>query len=143
MADTAQRPGCILVVDRDVLVRHAIADYLRDCGYVVIEASSTEEAATVLGERTLVVDAALCDAEVPGSRNAFEFRAWVRQHHPSVDVALVGNVEAAANKAAELCERGPDLARPYDPQSVIAYIRRVLGAARSSEVERAANRSHS
>lgn len=133
MADTAERPDRILVIDRDVLVRHAIADYLRDCGYVVIEASSTEEAMTVLDEPTLAVRAALCDAEAPGTRNAFELRVWARQHRPGVEIALVGNIETAANKAAELCEEGPQLARPYDPQSVVAYIRRVLGA--SSTVE--------
>ena len=135
MADTAQRPGCILVVDRDVLVRHAIADYLRDCGYVVIEASSTDEAVTVLDESTLSVSAALCDAEAPGSRNPFELRVWAREHRPGVEIALVGNIDSAASKAAELCEDGPQLARPYDPQSVVAYIRRVLGASRPSDVE--------
>jgi len=139
MADKAQRSDCVLVIDRDVLVRHAIADYLRGCGYVVVEASSTDEAVTVLNEDALAVDAALCDAEAPGARNAFEFRAWARQYRPNVDIALVGNIEAAANKAAELCEEGPQLARPYDPQSVVAYIRRVLGGSRSPEIERAAN----
>ena len=139
MADKAQRSDCVLVIDRDVLVRHAIADYLRDCGYVVIEASSTNEAATVLDERTLSVDVVLCDAEAPGTQNGFELRAWARQHQPQVEFALVGNIEAAANKAAELCEEGPNLARPYDPQSVVEYIRRVLGSARSPGIERAAN----
>ena len=139
MADKAQRSDCVLVIDRDVLVRHAIADYLRDCGYVVIEASSTDEAATVLIERSLSVDVVLCDAEAPGAQNGFQLRAWVRQNQPQVEFALVGNIEAAANKAAELCEEGPNLARPYDPQSVTEYIRRVLGGIRSSGSERAAN----
>jgi len=126
------------VIDRDVLVRHAIADYLRDCGYVVVEASSTDEAATVLKENSLSVDVVLCDAEAPGAQNGFELRAWARQHEPQVEFAVVGNIEAAANKAAELCEEGPNLARPYDPQSVVEYIRRILGNARQPGTERAA-----
>ena len=139
MADKAQRSDCVLVIDRDVLVRHAIADYLRDCGYVVIEASSTDEAVTVLNEASLSADVVLCDADAPGTQNGFQLRAWARQNRPQVEFALVGNIEAAATKAAELCEEGPNLARPYDPQSVVEYIRRVLGHARSSSTERAAN----
>jgi len=123
----AQQPHCILVVDGDVLVRHAISDYLRHCGYVVVEASSTDEALTVLGDEKLVVNAVLCDAEAPGSENAFQFRGWAAKHRQDVQIALAGSIDAAAHKAAELCEEGPHLARPYDPQSVVDYIRRLLG----------------
>lgn len=130
MADQTQQPHCILVVDGEVLVRHAIADYLRHCGYVVIEASSTDEAATVLNKEGLAVNAVLCDAEAPGARNPFQFRAWAAQYRQDVQIALAGNVEAAARKAAEFCEEGPHLARPYDPQSVIAFIQRLVGGAR-------------
>ena len=121
---------CILVVDGDVLVRHAISDYLRHCGYAVVEASSIDEATTVLTQEDLGVDAVLCDADAPGTSNAFEFRVWAKQHHQNVHTALAGNIEAAAQKAAELCEQGPHFSRPYDPQSVVDYIRRLLDGAR-------------
>lgn len=128
MASAAEQSQCILVVDGDVLVRHAISDYLRHCGYVVVEASSTDEAMAVLNETDLPVDAVLCDAHAPGSQNAFQLRIWARQRRQDVQVALAGNIESAAHKAAELCEEGPHLARPYDPQGVVDYIRRLLGS---------------
>jgi CheY-like chemotaxis protein len=132
MAEQTEQLKSILVVDGDVLVRHAISDYLRRCGYTVIEASSTDEAVAVLSDETLTIDAILCDAEAPGSLNAFQLREWASQqpHRQGMEIALAGNIEAAAHKAAELCDHGPHLARPYDPQSVVAYIRRLLGAAR-------------
>ncbi|PSJ39978.1 DNA-binding transcriptional response regulator [Allosphingosinicella deserti] len=129
MAEQAEQPRCILVVDGDVLVRHAISDYLRSCGYTVIEASSTDEAGTVLSDDSVPVDAVLCDAEAPGGRNAFQLRAWTREHRQDVQIALAGSIEAAATKAAEFCEQGPHLTRPYDPQSVVDYVRRLLGGA--------------
>jgi CheY-like chemotaxis protein len=130
MADKAEHRS-VLVIDGDVIVRHAISDYLRRCGYVVIEASSTDEAVSVLSDPSLFIDAILCDAEAPGALNPFQFRLWAaqQQHRKGVEIALAGNIEAAAHKAAELCENGPHLARPYDPQSVVQYIRRMMGTA--------------
>lgn len=132
MAEQTGQLKSILVVDGDVLVRHAISDYLRRCGYIVVEASSTDEAVAVLSDESLAIDAILCDAEAPGSLNAFQLRLWANQRHhrKGIEIALAGNIEAAAHKAAELCDNGPHLARPYDPQSVVAHIRRLLGAAR-------------
>jgi len=129
MAERTHQSQSILVVDGDVLVRHAIADYLRDCGYIVVEAASTDEAKTVLSEATLAVDAVLADAETSGSLNAFELRAWAAKHRQDVQIALAGNIESAAHKAAELCDEGPHLGRPYEPQSVVDYIKRIIGAA--------------
>lgn len=124
----------ILLIDGDVLVRHAIADYLRHCGYVVVEASTTNEAVTVISDAELPISAILCDAEAPGSLNAFQFRLRVNQlaHRAGVEIALAGSIESATHKAAELCENGPHLARPYDPQSVLEYIRRMLGTSNSA-----------
>jgi len=118
-------------------VRHAIADYLRNCGYVVIEAASTDEATIVLERGTVTVDAAICAAEAPGALNSFEFRAWALRQRSDLQIALAGSVDAAAEKAAELCEQGPELSRPYDPQSVVDYVRRIVGSARSSNARTA------
>ena len=131
MADEVHKSDCVLIVDGDVLARHAIADYLRDCGYIVVEAASTDEARVALLEPALKVDTVICAADAPGSANAFQFRAWASQLAPSADVALAGNVERAAEKAADLCEEGPSLARPYDPKSVVDHIRRLQGRFRS------------
>ena len=38
----------VLVVEDDVLIRMPIAQYLRDCGYRVIEAACADEAMAVL-----------------------------------------------------------------------------------------------
>lgn len=132
MAKPEQQSDSVLVIDGDVLVRHAIADYLRNCGYAVIEAATTDEAVTVLERERLTVDAAICAADAPGTLNAFQFRAWALRQRSELQILLAGSVDAAARKAAELCEEGPELARPYDPQGVVEYVRRIVGTARSS-----------
>lgn len=127
----------ILLVDGDVLVRHELAEYLRHCGYRVVEASTTDEAVTVLSEGGVALDALLCHAEAAGERNGFALAAWVRANRPGLPVLLAGSTERTAEAAGELCEEGPDLARPYDPAVVVDRIRRRLATRARSRSDRA------
>lgn len=120
--------SAVLIVDADILSRHAIADYLRHCGYVVVEAVNTDEALVAVGEPTLEVDVILCQAEAIGTTSAFELAQWVRRNRPDLEVKIAGTLAGAAETAADLCEGGPHLARPYEPQSVIDYINKLRAA---------------
>lgn len=115
----------VLVIDGDVISRHAIADYLRHCGYAVVEAASVDEALKALAEPSLGVDVILCDVAAVGSQTAFEFSTWVRTNRPELEVRLAGSLEGVAKTAARLCESGPHLARPYEPQAVVDYIKQL------------------
>ena len=130
MADELPDPKCLIVADADVLIRNALAEYLRNCGYKVFEAATADEVIMALEEGAAKIDALLTDAELSGRFNAFELRKWVRDHHPDVEVVLAGSVDSAAQAAGHLCDEGPHLQRPYDPQSVAAHIRRLLAATR-------------
>lgn len=121
----ASETASILIVDGDIISRHAIADYLRHCAYAVVEAANTDEALVALGEATLSIDVILCDVSALGSRSGFELANWVRSNRPELEVRLAGGVETAAQTAAELCESGPNLARPYEPEAVVDYIKRL------------------
>ncbi len=68
------------------------------------------------------------DFAVPGRLAGFALAAFVREHHPAVEVILAGTPAKAANEAAELCDEGPHLARPYEPQSVIERIKQLMAA---------------
>lgn len=125
---TAPEASSILIVDSDIISRHAIADYLRHCGYAVVEAAHTDEAITALGDATLRVDVILCDVAAIGTRSGFELASWVRSHRPELEVKLARDVAKTADAAAELCESGPDLARPYEPQTVVDYIKQLRAA---------------
>lgn len=126
--DTATSPSSVLIVDSDILSRHAIADYLRDCGYVVVEAVNTDEALLALGEPSLRVDIILCEIEAIGTRSGFELASWVRQNRPELEVRITGTLANAAAAAADLCESGPHLAKPYEPQAVVDYIKQLRAA---------------
>lgn len=120
--------GAVLVIDGDIVSRHEIADYLRHCGYVVVEAASTDEAMIALAEPALGIDVVLCDVAAIGARSGFELAQWVREHRPELEVRLAGTLENAAKTAADLCESGPHLKRPYEPQAVVNYITQLRAA---------------
>jgi len=121
----------VLIVDADIISRHAIADYLRHCSYAVVEAATIEEAFVALQEPKLSIDVILCDVSGEGSKSGFELASWVRANRPDLEVKLAGGTEMAAETAAELCESGPHLRRPYDPAAVIDYITRLRASRRA------------
>jgi CheY-like chemotaxis protein len=116
----------ILVVEDDVLVRMPIAQYLRGCGYKVIEAVSADEAMAVLLHRETVVDVVFSDIEMPGSIDGFGLAKWIREHRPGLDVVLAGTIPRTVESAKELCEAGT-VPKPYEEQ-VVHHIRRLLAA---------------
>jgi DNA-binding response OmpR family regulator len=127
-------PGAtVLVVDEEAILRAAIADYLRDCGYRVLETANSDEAIAVLQDVDLRVDVVLSAVETGGRLDGFGLSRWVREHHPQVDFILAGTPARAVASAADLCEAGPDLARPYDPQIVHDRVKRLLAGRKSGQ----------
>lgn len=116
----------ILIVDNDVLVRLVISDYLRTCGYRVVEASNADEALLVLQKAEITIDVVFTDVEMPGSMDGFGLSQWTREHKPDVAICLVGSPSRAATAAAELCLSGPHLAKPYEPETLREHITRLL-----------------
>lgn len=118
---------CLLLVEEDIAARTPLAQYLRECGFQVLEAADAGEARRILGDPAINVDVILADAEGVGE-SGFAFAAWVRANHPRIDVTLAGTVTKAAEKAGEICAEGPALTKPFDHQLVLREIRRLLAA---------------
>jgi hypothetical protein len=90
-----------------------------------VEAANTDEALVALKEPSLSIDVIVCNIAAVGARPGFELAHWVREHRPELEVRLAGTLESAVSTAADLCESGPHLARPYEPEAVIDYIKRL------------------
>jgi DNA-binding response OmpR family regulator len=115
----------VLLVEEDVRARMVIADYLRTCRYRVYEVGSTEEAMQVLSTR-LAVDVVFTGVHAGGRVDGFGLAQWVRRRRPDTKVALSSGVRRTAQIAGELCEEGPDLAKPYGTREVERRIRAML-----------------
>lgn len=120
----ALHPHTVLIVESDVRIRMAVAAYLRECGYFVIEAGSTDDAVSVLNADRHV-NVAFIDAEADGKMDGFGLAKWIRANG-SARVVLASGVRRAAEQAGGLCAEGPMLAKPYDHQNLERHIRRLL-----------------
>lgn len=125
----SKRPGdlgskvaaSVMVVEPDVLVRMAVADYLRDCGYRVVEAITGEEALSILGAG-VKVDTILSAVKLQGAIDGFALAQRVRERFAGVAIILTTGIAMTAKKAGELCDQGPR-GRPYHPDRIVERLK--------------------
>jgi len=118
---------CILIVEQDLLVRTPLAEYLRECGYLVLEASSAGDARTLLEDGSRRIDIVLAEVK-SGEPSGFALASWARTHLPNTQIVLAGTIATAAEKAGDICQAGPTLSKPYDHRLVLDHIQRLLAA---------------
>ena len=90
-------PPTVLVVEDEVLIRMSTADYLRGCGYHIIEVGSGDEAVAVL-KTDVRIDVVFTDVSMPGNLNGFGLAQWVRSERPGVRVILTSGVPEPPRK---------------------------------------------
>lgn len=104
-------PGAtILVADHDVIVRIAIAEYLRECGFRVIEAAGAAEARTVV-QHGPEIDVLMVDPRL-GSDSGFALAQWARRLNPRINVILSAGLARKSEAAAHICSGGKTPAPP-------------------------------
>ncbi len=133
VSETEKQRPTILVVEDKVIIRTPVAAYLRDCGYRVLEAATSDEALLVLKRYLAPIDVVFSDIEIAGALDGFALTQWVRNNRPQTKIVMAGSPKSAATAAGTLCEEGPHLAKPYEPKFLEEYIRRLLSLQASRE----------
>ena len=123
MASAADRP-VIMVLESDVHVRTEIAEFLRECGYKVIEGITANDLWIIIDAK-VKLDVVFSEVNLPGETDGFTVARRIRQTYPEVDIILTSSVEGAAEKSMDLCKEGP-LKKPYRAQDVDARIHVLL-----------------
>src|SRR5262245_22214788 len=144
-AANACAPGTtVLVAEDDVIVRIAIAEYLRGCGYRVIEAAGGLEAKKVLLEGP-DIHVLFADARLAGDDNGFALAQWTRRYRPRITVVLTTGMAGKSEADSQLCSKNHSAPPPpsHLRDSIRAmkarHIRRVLSE-RKKPKARAASR---
>jgi DNA-binding NtrC family response regulator len=119
------RKPTILIVEDEILIRLASADYLRNGGYRVLEASNAIEAQSVfaVGEP---IELVFSDVSMPGTMSGIALARWVQHQFPDVKVLLTAG-ESGTEEASALSD-GPFLRKPYSHDILLAKVRHLLMA---------------
>jgi DNA-binding NtrC family response regulator len=125
--DADPTSATVLVVEDEVLVRLSIADYLRYCGFTVVEASSASEAIAIL-HSGIRLDLVFSDVRLAIGTEGLVLANWIKEHCPFLKVILTTGHSDAAEKAAELCPDQQLVAKPYSHGDVAERIRALLSA---------------
>jgi DNA-binding NtrC family response regulator len=111
----------VLVVEDEEPIRTATSEFLRDCGFVVIEAGDVTEAKDLLLNWN--VDLVFSDINLPNRESGFALENWIRHYYPSVKVLLTSGHPQLSADTRNL--REPIIQKPY---SYLALLRRIDSA---------------
>jgi|SRR6478609_3496613 two-component system, response regulator PdtaR len=100
MVPNSARPGesvesapVVLMVEDDVLIRAAAAQYLRGAGFVVHEAIDVADAEAILASADVRV--VFADVKLAGPRTGFDLLEIIRRDFPQVKVLFTSGVVPA------------------------------------------------
>ena len=95
MKGAEARPlGTVLIVEDEVLIRLDLAAQLRSAGLTVLEASSGDEALTVL-KAINTIALVVSDIRMPGDTDGLDLVGWLRRKRPDIKIVLIsGHVPA-------------------------------------------------
>jgi CheY-like chemotaxis protein len=100
--EAAPQPGgsIVLLVDDNDEVRGVIADYLRETGYIVMEAASGDAALAVLADSP--VDILVSDLVMPGALDGIGLAREAQRRRPDLKILLISGYRDSAAEAKKL-----------------------------------------
>jgi CheY-like chemotaxis protein len=116
----------VLVVEDDMMVRMPIAEYLRDCGYHVLEAGDAAEAiATVHAAGP--VNLVFSDVRMPGPMDGFGLARWLRNNYPNIPILLTSGYNTSRSLSVDAAQGVKLIEKPYSQAHVARRIQDLLG----------------
>jgi CheY-like chemotaxis protein len=128
--DEARRPlQTILLVDDDPVVRTVARRLLKRSDYVVLEASSGDEALSLLRARPIPVDLLLTDIVMPGL-SGWELCELVRDEFPAIPILFMSAFpgDEVTGTRARASEQN-FLIKPFDFEALTRAVENLLGPA--------------
>ena len=126
-ADKQDAPTA-LVAEDDVLLRLALAEYLRDAGFHVLEAADGDEARKIVGA-SMRVDVLISDVHMAQPGEGIDLAHWIGANHPGLPVILTsGSRGVAASPALAACGNAVFVPKPYTERQMERLARSRISA---------------
>lgn len=119
-ADTKEGTLAVLIVEDEFLVRWPAAEFLREHGYTVIEATDVADAISIFNSGAHV-DIVFSDIHMPGERTGHALAEWLDRNHPNIPLLLTSASRAEANKITTSDKRR-FISKPYELGEVGAHL---------------------
>ena len=120
--ESPQADPIVLVVEDDVLIRAATAQYLRGAGFEVLEAVGVDEAVAILGA-TRGVRVVFTDVKLAGSLSGIDLTEIIRRDFPAIKVLLTSGVVKADDSSLG---GQPFVRKPYFLFEIERHIKALL-----------------
>jgi CheY-like chemotaxis protein len=120
----------VLVVEDEAMVRMPIAEYLRDCGYNVLEAADASEAMATMAAINAEepVSLVFSDIRMPGQMDGLALAEWFQAHYPAVPVLLTSGYNGGRKLPASPVSGTRFIEKPYSQTQVARRIAALLNA---------------
>ena len=109
------RPGKVLLVEDEWLIREDIAEHLKAAGWEVLEAGTAEGAIKLL-EAAACIDILVTDIQLPGYLSGWDVAEAVRAVQPKVTVIYASGNAADRSRAVA---RSQFFAKPYRAADIV------------------------
>ena len=122
---TSPKKLSVLLVEADVLVRFALAEHLRACNIIVVEAIDADDAKAILvaGPEISIL---LSDTQLAGEGSGFVLAQWVRRHRTAIEVVLTGSIASKVESVVEIAARVPECTAGTDAVKLAAKLNAML-----------------
>ena len=110
------RRSVVLVVEDEVLLRLAISETLRDAGYHVLEAGTSEEAMVLLASYEVAL--LFTDIQLDGALNGAALARLARRHRPGVVVVATSGVDEPSGLDSDVTF----IRKPYAPEQIVDLV---------------------
>jgi len=108
-----------------MMVRMPIAEYLRDCGYTVLEAGDAAEAIEAV-HASGPVSVVFSDVRMPGSMDGFGLARWLRAHYPDIPILLTSGYNSSRSLSIDVAQGVKLIEKPYSQAHVARRIQDLL-----------------
>lgn len=113
------KPGVVLVVKDEVLVRMLACDILTEAGYHPLEAVNADEALTIVEARQDIA-VVFTDVDMPGEINGLGLARLIALRAPHLPILITSG--AAVVAPTDLPARGRFLQKPYSPSTLVEAV---------------------
>jgi len=118
-------PDRVLVVDDDPAAREIIARLLEEGSFAVVTAASGSEAIELLADDDANFGAVLTDVSMP-DMTGVELAYWVRNHHPSLPVAIISGDISDLERSVVARAGVPFLKKPVRAEALHTAVREAI-----------------